>query len=176
MLKGIFSKNIKEDYFDDKTNFVALDIGTEVLKSILFTMDAYGVNIHKISRIQQQEHVMKAGIIKNLDTVLENCKLSITELTEGLAPEEKPKKIVMGIAGEYIQGVSIVVNYKREENFEKEVTDKEQEGILRKIKGQISEEGEENLALRIGLTNEDIDILHITVTGMEIGEIGRAHV
>jgi cell division protein FtsA len=169
MLKGVFSKNIKEDYFDDKTNFVALDIGTEVLKSILFTMDAYGVNIHKISRIQQQEHAMKAGIIKNLDTVLENCKLSITELTEGLAPEEKPKKIVMGIAGEYIQGVSIVVNYKREENFEKEVTDKEQEGILRKIKGQISEEGEENLALRIGLTNEDIDILHITVTGMEIG-------
>ncbi len=169
MLKGIFSKTSKEDYFDDKTSFVALDIGTEVLKSIRFTMDAYGVNIHKISRIQQQEHAMRAGIIRNLDTVLENCRLSINELTDGLTPEEMPKKIVMGIAGEYIQGVSIVVNYKREENFEREVTEKEQEGILRKIKAQISEEGEQNLALRIGLTSEDIDILHITVTGMEIG-------
>ena len=169
MLKGIFSKTSKEDYFDDKTSFVALDIGTEVLKSIRFTMDAYGVNIHKISRIQQQEHAMRAGIIRNLDTVLENCRLSINELTDGLTPEETPKKIVMGIAGEYIQGVSIVVNYKREENFEREVTEKEQEGILRKIKAQISEEGEQNLALRIGLTSEDIDILHITVTGMEIG-------
>ncbi len=169
MLKGIFSKTSKEDYFDDKTSFVALDIGTEVLKSVRFTMDAYGVNIHKISRIQQQEHAMKAGIIRNLDTVLENCRLSINELTDGLAPEEMPKKIVMGIAGEYIQGVSIVVNYKREENFEKEVTEKEQDGILRKIKNQISEEGEQSLALRIGLTSEDIDILHITATGMEIG-------
>lgn len=170
MLKGIFSKTAATDYFDDKTNFVALDIGTEVLKSMLFTMDAYGVNIHKISRIQQQEHAMRSGIIKNLDTVLENCRLSINELTNELAtPEEFPKKIVMGIAGEYIQGVSIVVNYKRDENFEKEVTEKEQAGILKKIKGQIMEEGQQNLALRIGLTSEDIDILHITVTGLEIG-------
>ena len=100
MLKGIFSKTSKEDYFDDKTSFVALDIGTEVLKSIRFTMDAYGVNIHKISRIQQQEHAMRAGIIRNLDTVLENCRLSINELTDGLTPEEMAKKIVMGIAEE----------------------------------------------------------------------------
>jgi len=169
MLKGIFSKTAKVDYFDNKTNFVALDIGTEVLKSMRFTMDAYGVNIYKISRIQQQEHAMKSGIIRNLDTVLENCKLSINEITDGLIPEEMPKKIVMGIAGEYIQGVSIVVNYKREENFEKEVTEKEQETILKKIKGQILAEGEESLALRIGLTSADIDILHITITGLEIG-------
>ena len=169
MLKGIFSKTAKVDYFDDKTNLVALDIGTEVLKSMRFTMDAYGANIHKISRIQQQEHAMKSGIIRNLDTVLENCKLSVTELTNGLEGEDLPKKIVMGIAGEYIRGVSIVVNYKREENFEKEVTDKEQANILKKIKGQILEEGEENLAIRVGLTSEDIEILHITVTGLEIG-------
>jgi cell division protein FtsA len=169
MLKGIFSKTASVDYFDDKTNFVALDIGTEVLKSMRFTMDAYGVNIHKISRIQQQENAMKSGVIRNLDTVLENCSLSINELTNGLTPEEMPKKIVMGIAGEYIQGVSIIVNYKRDENFEKEVTEREQENILKKIRGQIKEEGEQNLALRIGLTSDDIDILHITVTGLEIG-------
>jgi len=169
MIRRLFSKTAKTDCFDDKTNFVALDIGTEVLKSVRFTMDAYGVNIHKISRIQQQEHAMKSGIIRNLDTVLENCKLSIDELTNGLTEEEFPKKIVMGIAGEYIQGVSIVVNYKREENFEKEVTQKEQDGILRKIKNQILKEGEGDLALRIGLTREDIDILHITITGLAIG-------
>jgi len=169
MIKRLFSKTAKVDYFDNKTNFVALDIGTEVLKSMRFTMDAYGVNIHKISRIQQQEHAMKSGIIRNLDTVLENCKLSIAELTDGLTEKEFPKKIVMGIAGEYIQGVSIVVNYKREENFEKEVTQKEQNGILKKIRTQILTEGEEDLALRIGLTREDINILHITITGLAIG-------
>jgi len=32
----------------------------------------------------------------------------------------------MGIAGEYIQGVSIVVNYQRDQNFDEEVTEKEE--------------------------------------------------
>ena len=75
----------------------------------------------------------------------------------------------MGIAGEYIQGVSIVVNYEREEHFEKEVTKKEQDKIINEVKSQISVTGKEDLGMRTGLKNEDIEILHITPTGMEIG-------
>lgn len=82
-------------------------------------MSPNGVSVNKVSRIQQQEHAMRSGIITNLDTVLDNCKLSIGELLNNLKPEEYPKKVIMGIAGEYIQGVSIVVNYQREETFEK---------------------------------------------------------
>lgn len=150
-------------------NIVALDIGTEVLKSMLFSVDNLGVEIKKVSRIEQQQHAMRSGIITNLDTVLENCRLSISSLTEKLASEEFPKNVVMGIAGEYIQGVSIVVNYQREENFEKEVTAKEQEKIIEQIENKIEYNGKEDLGQRIGLTNEDIEILHITKTGLEIG-------
>ncbi len=150
-------------------NVVALDIGTEVLKSMLFSVDNLGVEIKKVSRIEQQQHAMRSGIITNLDTVLENCRLSISSLTEKLANEEFPKNVVMGIAGEYIQGVSIVVNYQREENFEKEVTAKEQEKIIEQIENKIEYNGKEDLGQRIGLTNEDIEILHITKTGLEIG-------
>ncbi len=77
---------------------------------------------------------MRSGIITNLDTVLENCNLSIGELLSTLKEEEYPKSVIMGIAGEYIQGVSIVVNYQREESHEKEVTKKEQEKIIAQIK------------------------------------------
>jgi len=150
-------------------NIVALDIGTEMLKSMLFTVDTLGVEISKVSRIEQQQHAMRSGIITNLDTVLENCRLSISSLTEKLATEEYPKNVVMGIAGEYIQGVSIVVNYQREENYEKEVTPKEQEKIIEQIENKIEINGKEDLGQRIGLTNEDIEILHITKTGLEIG-------
>ena len=75
----------------------------------------------------------------------------------------------MGIAGEYIQGVSIVVNYQREENFDKEVTAKEQERIITQVQAQIEENGKEDLSQRTGLKNEDIQILHITPTGLAIG-------
>ncbi|KKP75954.1 MAG: cell division protein (septum formation) [candidate division WS6 bacterium GW2011_GWF1_35_23] len=121
------------------------------------------LDIKKISRIDQQQNAMNKGIITNLDTVLDNCRLSISELTSKLATEEFPKNVVMGIAGEYIQGVSIIVNYQREENFDKEVTPKEQ------AKSKIETNGKEDLGQRTGLRNEDIDILHITPTGLEIG-------
>ena len=159
----------KRNLVEQNKNIVALDIGTEQLKSILFSVNELGVDIKKISRVEQQQHAMKSGIIKNLDTVLENCRLAISELNDRLAQEEYPKSVVMGIAGEYIQGVSIVVNYQREENYEKEVTEKEEKKILAQIENKIEDSGKEDLSQRVGLTNEDIEILHITQTGLEIG-------
>jgi cell division protein FtsA len=151
------------------SNYIAIDIGTEVLKTVLFKMDASGVKVKKVSRIQQQQNAMNKGVITNLNTVLENCRLAITEVTAGLAPEEMPKNVVMGIAGEYIQGVSIIVNYEREERFDHDVDFKEQDRIISKVHQQIAYAGKEDLAKRTGLVNEDIEILHITETGMEIG-------
>jgi cell division protein FtsA len=162
-------KKSKVNLLDGKKSIVALDIGTESVKSILFTIDQSGVSVNRVSRIQQQPHAMRSGIITNLDTVLENCSLSIDELLNNLKEDEYPKHVITGIAGEYIQGVSIVVNYQREENFDKEVTKKEQEKIIAQIKSQIAADGKGDLSQRTGLRGEDIEILHITPTGLEIG-------
>ncbi len=170
MLNLPFLKNLSEkSLIGSNKNIIALDIGTEKLKSILFSMDGTGITVKKISRIDQQQNAMRSGIITNLDTVLDNCKLSISELTNRLSEEELPHHVVMGIAGEYIQGVSIVINYQREENYDKEVTQKEQDLIIRQIKEKIDINGKEDLSQRTGLQNDDIEILHITKTGLEIG-------
>ena len=158
MLGLPFRKNSSKNLLDGTTNLIALDIGTEQLKSILFSMGDIGIDIKKISRIDQQQNAMNKGIITNLDTVLDNCRLSISELTSRLADEELPKNVVMGIAGEYVQGVSIIVNYQREENYDREVTLKEQDKIIGQIKSKIETNGKEDLGQRTGLRNEDIDI------------------
>jgi cell division protein FtsA len=111
---------------------------------------------------------MSKGIIKNLSTVVENCKLAVSDITSDLE-EGLPTKAVIGLAGESIQGVSIVVNYERDEKFDEEVTEEEEKKIIQKVHQQIENTGKEDLAQRTGLLYEDIDILHITVTGMEIG-------
>ena len=169
MLNLPFLKTPSKTQIKEGENIIALDIGTEQLKSLLFTTNSLGVEVKKVSRIEQQQHAMKSGIIKNLDTVLENCRLAISELNDKIPQDEYPQKVIMGIAGEYIQGVSIVVNYQREENYEKEVTEKEEKKILAQIQNKIEASGKEDLSQRIGLTNEDIEILHITQTGLEIG-------
>lgn len=167
-LPNIFKRT--KNHFTTGQRVVALDIGTEVLKTILFYVDENKqVVIEKVSRVGQQQSAMEKGVIKNLNTVLENCRLAMREITDGLEGEKLPKHVVMGIAGEYIQGVSIIVNYEREEKFSEEVTPKEQEDIISRIHHKILDSGKEDLARRTGLVNEDIDILHVTITGMEIG-------
>ncbi len=161
--------NKKKRSFPPKGNFLTLDIGTEYLKSILFKMNELGVEVEKSSRIQQQQDAMNKGMILNLTTVLENCRLAINELTADLTEEELPKDLVMGIAGEYVQGVSIVVNYERDEDYNSKVNKKEQKKIINQVYKKIVETGKEDLGKRTGLSGEDIQILHVTVTGMEIG-------
>lgn len=159
----------KSDKVLDTDNLIAVDIGTEMLKVLLFNTTQHGVNVKRVSRIRQQQNAMSKGQIQNLNTVLENCRLAISEITSGLEPSEYPKHAVMGIAGEYVQGVSIIVNYEREEKYDKEVTAAEEENIIKKVHEQIVSSGKDDLAARTGLSSEDIEILHITVTGMEIG-------
>lgn len=161
-------KNQLNSISPDET-LLAIDIGTEMLKVLLFNVTELGINVKKISRIKQQQHAMSKGKIQNLETVLENCHLAINEVSSEVAPEMVPKHAVLGIAGEYVQGVSIIVNYEREERFDKDVSQKEEARIIEKVHDQIINSGKEDLAMRTGLLNEDIDILHITVTGMEIG-------
>jgi len=148
---------------------VTIDIGTEMLKTILFEVTDLGINILKVSRIHQQQSAMSKGVIQNLNTVLENCRLAINEVTASLQPHEMPKHAMMGIAGEYVQGVSIIVNYEREEKFDQDVVQSEQDAIITKVHQQIIQGGKTDLAKRTGLLPEDIEILHITTTGMEIG-------
>ncbi|MBI2357286.1 rod shape-determining protein, partial [Candidatus Dojkabacteria bacterium] len=167
-LPNLIKKSIHK--INPQERVVALDIGTEVLKAVLFNIEeGKNIVVEKVSRIQQQQNAMDKGVITNLNTVLENCRLAMREIVNDLPLEKNPKHIVMGIAGEYIQGVSIIVNYEREQKFNDEVTLKEQADIISRIHSKILASGKEDLAKRTGLVNEDIDILHVTITGMEIG-------
>jgi len=161
-------KGTAEPLFTDDL-ILAIDIGTEVLKTVLFRCSELGVHILRSSRIFQQQHAMRSGVIKSLDTVIENCRLGFNEVTKDLEDGDYPRKIVMGIAGELIHGVSIVVNYDREDKAAKEVDKKEQGDIFSQVKASVFEGGRNDLAAKYGLASEDIEVLHITITGAEIG-------
>ncbi|HEQ65227.1 MAG TPA: hypothetical protein ENN64_00150 [bacterium] len=166
-----FKKTKESTEFIPGEKYVSIDIGTEYLKSLLFSANDLGVIVEKISRIQQQQNAMNKGMIINLNTVLENCRLSINELTSDIDSSTIPTKVVMGIAGEFVQGVSIIVNYEREDEKTEAVTEKEQTKIIEMVYDQISQSGKEDLSKRTGLLPNDIEILHVTVSGLEIGGV-----
>lgn len=148
---------------------IAIDVGTEVLKTLLFTCDEFGVNILKSSRIYQQQHAMRAGVIRSIDTVVENCKLGFNDVVSNLDEKLYPKKAILGVAGELVHGVSIVVNYDREDRTSKEIDAREQSNIFSQVKSNVFNDGRTELAERYGMDPEDIEVLHITITGLEVG-------
>jgi cell division protein FtsA len=168
LFKDLLNKN-KQGKDTEDTNSIALDIGTEYLKAVLFSNKKDELTVKKLSRIQQQQKAMNKGMIINLSTVLENCNLAIKELVDGLPEDQLPKNIVMGMAGEYIQGASIIVNYDREKEGAEAITEKEQERIVTQIRDQIIQTGKQDLSKRIGVSVNDIEVLHVTITGVEIG-------
>ncbi len=163
-----FQKKKSKPRFDD-TRYLALDIGTEILKVILFRCSELGVHILDSVRVPQPRLAMKAGVIQSLDRVLLNCKSGIQEVVKNLDEKEMPKKVVMGIAGELVHGVSIVVNYSRKDRAGNEVTLSEQDSIYSKVKEKVLQEGRQQMSQKYGISADDIEILHVTITGLEIG-------
>jgi cell division ATPase FtsA len=161
-------KQEKEEELSDEL-MLAIDIGTEVLKTILFRCSDHGVHVLRSSKIFQQQHAMRSGVIQSLDTVIENCRLGYNEVTKGLDEDHFPTKVVMGIAGELIHGVSIVVNYDREDKAAAEIDKKERDDIFNQVKEKVFESGKNELAIKYGFSMEDIEVLHITITGAEVG-------
>jgi cell division ATPase FtsA len=161
-------KKDREPEINDEL-ILAIDIGTEVLKTLLFRCSEHGVHVLRSSKIFQQQHAMRSGVIQSLDTVIENCRLGYNEVTKGLKEEHLPTKVVMGIAGELIHGVSIVVNYDREDKAAKEINKKERDDIFEQVKEKVFESGKNELAIKYGLSMQDIEVLHITITGAEVG-------
>ncbi|MFH1547390.1 MAG: cell division FtsA domain-containing protein [bacterium] len=165
-----FTKTTPKPRFTEE-KFLALDIGTEVLKIILFRCSDLGVHILDSVRILQPRLAMKAGVIQSLDRVLSNCKSGIQEIVKGLDEKDLPSKVVMGIAGELVHGVSIVVNYSRKDRSATEVNLSEQNSIYEKVKEKVMQDGRQQMSVKYGISSEDIEILHITITGLEIGEM-----
>lgn len=152
-----------------KQYYIALDIGTEVLKGLLFSITDLGVEIWKSYSMPQQLHAMRSGVITNVNTVMENSKLVVNKLTEDLKPSEKPTYLSLGMAGELINGVSIVVDYDRENKGTRPLDAREEEEIKTKIFQEIIANGQEELAAKQDTTPDNISILHITITGLQVG-------
>ena len=167
---GAKSKPTSNQDNSAQNNYLSVDIGTEYLKVLRFGITDEGVEIRDVSVVHQQQHAMDKGVILSLETVIENIRLAIHEVSSGT--EDLPiDGMVLGLAGEYIQGVSIVVNYDRAKKASKEVSEKEEVSVIKKIQEQIMNSGKEDLSARTGLSVEDIEILHVTLTGISIGGI-----
>lgn len=157
-------KEVPAPKYKDKY-LISLDIGTEVLKGLLFSMNDFGVDVWYSYHVKQQTHAMRSGVILNQDTVLENARLVVQKLIDTVDPEDRPGKMVLGMAGELINGISINVVYDRGRFAGKTINDSEANLIIDNVISDVLENGKGELARRLGTTEDEVEVLQITVTG-----------
>ncbi len=145
---------------------LSLDIGTEVMKGLLFSMSNLGVDIWSSYQVTQQTHAMRSGMILNPEVVTENARLCIQKLVEKLEPNEVPSKMVLGMAGELVNGISIRVSYERGNDSKKKISEAEANTVVENVISDILTKGKGELAKRLDTTEDNVEVLQITVTGM----------
>ncbi len=154
---------------------LALDVGTEYIKSAIFQIVDNKVEIIGYAREKQQSNSMYSAMIVNLDNVINSTDICIGK---ALAVADKtlnrqveiPKKAIVGIAGELVKGVTITVDYDRE-NPDKKITQKELDEVLDTVKSELSLKIHQDIAEEMGLITNQVEEVDTKIVGSKLDGI-----
>lgn len=132
---------------------VALDIGTEFVKALIAKFDNDKMNIIGVGRAHQDLSDMYSGAIADISGVVRNCEKALSEAENQAGMQVK--KVVIGIAGELVKGVTDTIRYRRPQP-DKPLNNAEMEFIIEKVQERAQRKAQKQIALETG--NEDVEI------------------
>lgn len=138
--------------------YLALDIGTEVVKALVFEVDKKtnkGI-ILGVGKEHQRPGNMRSGAISHIQGVIESSKIAIEEAKKK-AHVKEVKKCILGIAGELVKGTTTTVHYERiksdiriDISEVKEIIRQVQQNAYERIKKQLAwETGQQSIEVRL---------------------------
>jgi len=139
---------------DDGNNYiVGLDIGTEFVKALIAKQTGEALEIIGVGRARQSVSDMHSGAIADISGVVQNCEdaLSKAEEQAGL----QAKKVVIGIAGELVKGVTNTIRYRRPQP-DRPLDTAEMEFIIEKVQERAQVKAQHQIALETG--NEEVEV------------------
>jgi len=158
-LVGLFGLGKKKNYA------LALDVGTEFVKALIFRIDDDQASIIGIGRQRQRLSDMQGGRVTDISGVIANCEKALDQSAEeaGVAPTQ----CVVGIAGELVKGTTTTVHYQRPEPKSK-VTVSELKTIITEVQKKAFEKTRANLAWETGYSEIDVRLVNSAVVDVKI--------
>ncbi len=156
-----FGKNKNE-------TILALDIGTEVAKALIFEADLAdnkGVVIGSGKERQERKN-MQSGAVSDISGVIETCKKAINSACEK-AGIKKIKKGIVGIAGELVKGTTTTVHYERAEP-ESKIDLPELKNIIQKVQQKAFERIQNQLAWETGQNDIEVKLINAAIVDVRI--------
>lgn len=164
-----FSKNK-----NPKKRMIALDIGTEFVKALLFEVvedkelggKRKGI-IKGTGKVRQKLGEMYSGSVTNVEGVIYNCKEAIREAE--LEANMSANQLILGIAGEHIKGIMSEVRYKRGEP-EAKINLAELKNIVYKIQGDSFKKARKKVSWETGEDEVDLKLINSVISDFKIDD------
>ena len=147
---------------------LALDVGTEVVKALIFRVDnkaKQGVVIG-VGHVGQKIGNMQSGAVSDIAGVIESAREAIS-LAKKKAGVKSIKKSIIGIAGELVKGTTTTVHYERV-NPEMRIGIPELKMIIQKVQEKAYERIKRQLAWETGQEDIDVKLINAAIVDVRI--------
>jgi cell division protein FtsA len=162
-MKNLLSKIVKRE--PKENYYVALDIGTEFVKALIFKIeDGKGVVIGT-GRSRQRLGDMHGGTVTDIAGVVDNCSKALDQAEEmaGVVADQ----CIIGIAGELVKGMTTTVHYERA-TPEKKIDYTELKNIVDKVQWKAFDAARDQLAWETGYNAIDVKLVNASIVDVKI--------
>jgi cell division protein FtsA len=149
----VFKKAHKSRQDASGDYLVALDIGTEYVKALIAKQKDDLLEVVGVGRVHQELSDMHSGAIADINGVVHNCEVALSEAENQAGLQAK--KVIIGIAGELVKGVTNTIRYRRPQP-DRPLDIAEMEFIIEKVQERAGQKAQKQIALETG--NEDVDV------------------
>ncbi len=132
---------------------VGLDIGTEFVKALIARVHDESLEIVGVGRARQDTSDMHSGAIADISGVVRNCEEALAEAEDQAGLQAK--RVVIGIAGELVKGVTNTIRYRRPQP-DRPLDEAEMEFIIEKVQERAQGKAQKQIGLETG--NEDVEV------------------
>jgi len=157
-------RNLRKE-IDTSDYIVGLDIGTEYVKALIAKLDDDKLNIVGVGRAHQQISDMYSGAIADISGVVRNCEAALSEAEEQAGLQAK--KVVIGIAGELVKGVTNTIRYRRPQP-DRPLDTAEMEFIIEKVQERAQGKAQKQIALETGNADVEIKLVNSALVSIHI--------
>lgn len=144
---------------------IALDIGTEFVKAIIFCVEN-GTAIAKGYSVKRQKlSDMSGGVVTDIHGVIKNCESALEEAAKQAGV--LPYQVIIGIAGELVKGTTSNIRYTRQ-NAKDSITVAELKDIISHIQKKAFDRARKILAWETGHLEIDVKLVNTAIVDVKI--------
>ncbi len=144
---------------------IALDIGTEFAKCLIFKVEEDKGIIIGTGRQRQRLSDMQGGAVTDIHGVARNCKKALERAAE--MANVMPTQVMMGIAGELVKGNTTTIKYTRPDS-KAGITLEELKDIISRVQRRSFDRARQILAWETGHSEVDVKLVNAAIVDVKI--------